>query len=108
MIGFITNRNSHEFRIPDHLVFTINIDQQKFIVEGSGYLFSLQKLKPGFEYDFLITEFDEPSQLLSPMDDAVEIDQELVEMINDENWQLQQDLQEFRRLETILKAEGII
>lgn len=42
------------------------------------------------------------------MDDAAEIDQQLLEMINDENWQLQQDLQEFRRLEAILTAEGII
>lgn len=108
MIGLKINKNDYEFRIPDYLVFHLDSKQHKFVVEGTGYLFSFLKADKNIEYEILIADFAEPSEKISSNNDVADIDTELEKMMRSEEWILQKKLEEFKRLEKILKEEGII
>lgn len=108
MIGLKINKNDYEFRIPDYLVFHLDSIRQKLVVEGTGYLFSFLKANENIEYEILIADFAEPSEKISSNNDVADIDTELEKTLRNEEWMLQKKLEEFKRLEKILKEEGII
>lgn len=56
---------------------------QKFVVDGTSYLFLLQKLKKGEGYDFLVSGFKEPS-IITNENDLSETDQYLIKLNIDE------------------------
>ncbi len=108
MTGLFTLRNGREYRIPGPVILSLVNSRNEFILEDSGYICSYQKIKEGITYEFTITEFEEPTEMLSQYNDFSEIDPEYIKMIEDEELQWQYKLQQFRRLEAILKEEGII
>lgn len=108
MIGLYTIRNGREYRILDHVVISLVMSQQRFVLEGTGYIYSFHKIKEGIEYDFTVSEFEEPTGKISQEDDFAEIDHDFEKEVFSEENQLRLKRQEFRRLEKILKQERLI
>ena len=108
MIGLKIIRNGQEFRIPNFLVLNINANQNKLVVEAGGYFFVYKRLNVGDKFEFEITDFDNPTELISNDFNHSEVDGQLVESMKEEDWDLQQDLIQFKNLEKILKEEGVI
>ncbi|GHE37048.1 hypothetical protein [Sphingobacterium griseoflavum] len=108
MKGLITKRNGRDYRIPCAVVLCIAAPRDGFILEGGGYIHSRQKLEENIEYEFELVEIDRPSEMLSQDNDFSEVDFEHEKLIEGDDYQLRQDMQEFRRLEAILKEEGTI
>lgn len=104
MIGLVTQKEGREYRIPHFVILSLISDQQRFLMEGAGYIFLSQRIKEGIEYEFIISEFEEPSEQIS----ALELDPGFEEILfNEENqWKLK--LQSYRKLEAILKERGLI
>lgn len=108
MIGLLTRRKEREYRIPGFLLISLLSNHQRFLLEGTGHIFSSQKIKEGIEYDFVIAEFGEPSEQISKENDFSERDCEFEEELFSEDRQWKYKLQLFQRLEAILKEEGLI
>lgn len=102
MIGLVTKKDGREYRIPEFVILSLISDQQRFLLEGAGYIFSSQRIKDGIEYEFIISEFEEPSEQIS----APELDPEFEEMLFSEENQWKLKLQSYRKLEAILKERG--
>lgn len=108
MIGLITTRGGQEYRIPEFVILNLILDQKRFHLEAAGYIYSSQKLTEGIEYEFVVSEFYEASELNPTGPDSKEIDAEFEKVYYSEESQWQNKLQNFRRLEAILKQEGLI
>ena len=106
MIGLTTNRAGRNYRIPQFVIFSLILDQNRFSVEGTGYIFSSQKIKQGLEHEFTVSEFEEPSTIISEEKIALEIDDEFEKERFSEEAQWEHKLQTFKRLEILLKQEG--
>ncbi|KAA8485066.1 hypothetical protein BDE36_2220 [Arcticibacter tournemirensis] len=104
MIGLVTQKEGREYRIPQFAILSLISDQQRFLIEGAGYIFSSQRMKEGIEYEFLISEFEEPSEQIS----APELDHEFEEALFSEENQWKHKLQLYRKLEAILKERGVL
>lgn len=108
MIGLTTSRAGRSYRIPEFVIFSLILDQNRFLLESGGHIFSSQKIKQGLEYEFLISEFEEPSTVISEEENALEIDYEFEKERFSEEAQWEYKLQTFKRLESILMKEDLI
>ncbi|MDR1756413.1 MAG: hypothetical protein LBR65_05565 [Culturomica sp.] len=115
MTGFIVQYMGREFRIgvPDSNVhLAANLVRNEFIFEGGGILASWQIVREEFEFEVEIAEFDSASEAITAEnhEKISLIDPEYAKMIKErsENWELEWKLETFRKLEIILKEEGVI
>jgi hypothetical protein len=107
MVGLVTHRAGREYRIPTYVIISL-VNQERFSLEGTGHIFSFRNIKDDLEYEFVISEFEQPSEQISEENDFSERDYEFEEAYFSEKAQWEYKLQTFRRLETILKEKGII
>ncbi|MDR2272482.1 MAG: hypothetical protein LBF27_16365 [Sphingobacterium sp.] len=108
MIGLTSNIKGREYRIVDFVVLNLNLDQERFSLEGTGYIFSDRRIKEGIEYEFIVAEFDEPTERITKENDFAEREIDFLTFFFSEENQWRYKLQEFRRLESILKERGEI
>lgn len=103
MIGIETIWKSREYKIPTTMLLSLN---QETLILQSEYLSVFKIAEIGTEFTFSISDFD------MPIDNIIKnpnfSDLEYQKLIQNEEWQMQKRLEEFRRLEAILKEEGII
>ncbi|EEI90514.1 hypothetical protein HMPREF0765_3830 [Sphingobacterium spiritivorum ATCC 33300] len=108
MIGIVNYEKGREYRNPETVILNLLLDQKRFLIEGGGYIYASKRIKEGIEYEFIVAEFDEPSERITKENDFAERDADFEDSLFSEESQWQYKLQEFRRLEAILKEEGII
>ncbi|WP_140937648.1 hypothetical protein [Sphingobacterium lumbrici] len=105
MFGIKTNWEKKDYRIPETIVF--HLDQDVFSLQ-SEYLSIWKLSKVGIELDLIVSDFDNPSNKLSDNLEGAYIDLDYKNLVHSEEWEWEKKLEEFRRLEVILKKEGII
>lgn len=105
MIGIKTNWKKQEYRIPETILLSLNQDVLSF---QSEYLSIWKIAKVGIEFELIVSDFDEPSDRSSENHNGSYVDLDYHHLVHSEEWEWQKKLEEFRRLETILKKEGII
>ena len=120
MIGFIVKYLGRNFKVgssESDATLNVTLVRNEFILEGSSgqpYISSFQLQKDGIELDVEVAEFDEASIPITADNykDTCQIDPLYIEMIDkqkaDVDWNLQCKLEEFRKLEEILKEENLI
>ena len=113
MIGFIVKYLGRNFKVgssESDATLNVTLVRNEFILEGSSgqpYISSFQLQKDGIE-------FDEASIPITADNykDTCQIDPLYIEMIDkqkaDVDWNLKCKLEEFRKLEEILKEENLI
>jgi len=108
MIGLTSNIKGREYRIADFVILSLILTQGRFLLEGTGYIFSSLRIKEGIEYEFIVAEFDEPTEKITKENDFAERDFDFETSLFSEESQWRHKLQEFHRLESILKERGEI
>lgn len=118
MIGFIITHLGRQYKIGPldanaHIFATLARDE--FILEGGGldpFISSFQKIRDGIEFEVEVTEFDETSAPITGDNymDIVYVDPEYQKKLDgrSEDWEWEWKLERFRRIESILKEEGLI
>lgn len=105
MFGIKTNWKEKDYRIPENVVFHLN---QEVLSLQSEYLCIWKLSKVGVEFDLVVSDFENPSDKLSDNLEGEYIDLDYQNLVDSEEREWQIKLEEFRRLEIILKKEGII
>ena len=105
MIGITTKWKGRNYRIPGDIILSLN---QNVLILQSEYLSLWKIAKVGTEFKFAVSHFNKPTDLVSENPHFTDVDLEYQKLVEDESWQLQMRLEEFRRLEAILKREGVI
>ena len=120
MIGFIVKYLGRNFKVgssESDATLNVTLVRNEFILEGSSgqpYISSFQLQKDGIELDVEVAECDEASIPITADNykDTCQIDPLYIEMIDkqkaDVDWNLKCKLEEFRKLEEILKEENLI
>ncbi|WP_333625760.1 hypothetical protein [Sphingobacterium siyangense] len=105
MIGITTKWKDRNYRIPADIILSLN---QNVLTLQSEYISLWKIAEVGTEFKFTISHFNKPTGLVSKNPHLTYVDLEYQKLVEDESWQLQMRLEEFRRLEAILKSEGVI
>ncbi len=105
MIGVKTNWKDQEYRIPGDILLSLNQDT---LILQSEYLSIWKTAEEETEFEFTISDFDRATGEILENLNFSHVDVDYQKLVEDEEWQLQKRLEEFRRLEAILKKEGLI
>lgn len=108
MIGLISNIKGREYRIINNLIIGFILEQDRFHIEGGGYICFLQRIEIGAEFEFRVANFKEPTEKLSEINDFSVVDVAFEEELYSEENQKRLKLMEFKKLEAILRKEGRI
>lgn len=106
MVVLVTKIKGKTYKTSGYLAFSLN--KNTFILQGNGHISSFQRTQEGIEFEFNIEEFDDGMEKNLAGNNFSEIDPEYTKLIEDEDLQWQYKLEHFRRLEAIMKEEGII
>ncbi|WP_380881699.1 hypothetical protein [Sphingobacterium griseoflavum] len=101
----MTNWDGQEYRIPADVYLSLNQDT---LILQSEYLSIWKTAAVGTVFELSISSFDKATGKVLENPDFSHVDLAYRELVDDEEWQLQKRLEKFKRLEAILKQEGMI
>ena len=108
MIGLKSKIKDRDYRIPEFVALGLILNNERFLLQSTGYIYSSKRIQEGIEYEFVVAEFDEPTEKITIENNFAEKDTDFEAVLFSEENQWRGKKEEFRRLEAILKEEGII
>ena len=115
MIGLIVQYLGREYRIGRcdssvSIIASLVLHRDEFVFEGGGSIQSFQKIRNGIEFEVKVSEFSDASELITKDNDFSEIDPEYTKIVEkrDAEWEWNRKLEQFHKIERILKEEGLI
>ena len=108
MIGITFKRNNRNYRVPSYVTMGLHSDHNKLVFEGDEYLSAVERISKNKIYEFEISEFVEPSDKINTFNNEEESDTEFRNELESDEMVWQRKLATFKRLEKILKDEGVI
>lgn len=119
MKGFIVKYMGKEYKAGFHerqVHFIADITDGLFSLSVGNrehFVISNRIAREGIEIEIEVAEFDETSAVITPenRDEICPADQEYQKLLEEQNtmeWQWQKKLEIFRRIEAVLKEEGLI
>ncbi|MFZ4263762.1 hypothetical protein ACFRAE_17125 [Sphingobacterium sp. HJSM2_6] len=105
MFGIKINWQKKEYKISEPILLSLNQDVLGFQSEN---LCVWKVAEVGIEFDLIVSDFDKTSDRVSENPEGSYIDLSYKELVHNEEWEWEKKIEEFKRLEIILRKEGKI